>query len=206
MNDDLRGVKAIIFDLGNVIIDLHYERTVRQLTKLSGISADELGDMLVQAPILQAFETGRISEEEFRRRFCEMLSIQLSDDGFDVMWNSFLGEISKERIKRMLQLKSQFSTFILSNTNSIHVRSFNKQLAAVHGVELLDALVERVYFSHEVGMRKPNADIYLHILQQEGLLPHETLFIDDRADNIEAAAALGIRTFHNRQVDDWLGI
>jgi len=204
MNDYLKGIKAIIFDLGNVIIDLHYDRTVQTLSVLSGFSKEKLGEMLVQAPVLQAFEIGAISEGEFRKRFCELLNIHLKEDAFDEMWNSFLGGIAKPRINRMLQLKSHYRTFILSNTNSIHVRSFNAQLAAVHGLETLDALVDRVYFSHEVGMRKPNEDIYTHVLQKEGLSPHQTLFIDDRTDNVQAAAGLGIRTYHNLKVDDWM--
>ncbi len=206
MNDNLRGVKAIIFDLGNVIIDLHYERTVQTLIQLSGFSGERLRDMLVQDPVLQALEVGTISEAEFRERFCTLLDIRLDDTAFDAMWNSFLGEIAPHRIERMLALGSQFQTFVLSNTNSIHVRCFNAHLHTRHGISRLDNLVDKVYFSHEVGMRKPNAEIYTHVLVQERLLPNETLFIDDRADNIQAAADLGIRTYHNREVDDWLSI
>jgi len=204
MNDQLNGVKAIIFDLGNVIIDLHYDRTVQMLTKLSGFSPEQLGDMLVQAPWLQQFETGAISEQEFRERFSGQLGLRLDVDAFDDMWNSFLGAIAPARIERMRVLRNDYRTFILSNTNSIHVRCFNAQMYSAHGISGLDELVDSVYFSHEVGMRKPNADIYLHVLEKEGLLPRETLFIDDRADNIQAAAALGIRTYHNQRVDDWL--
>jgi putative hydrolase of the HAD superfamily len=206
MSDNLKGIKAIIFDLGNVIIDLHYERTVQRLVELSGCTAEELGEMLVQDPVLQEFEVGAISENEFRERFCTLIGIKLNDRAFDDLWNSFLGEIAPRRIEQMLVLRKKFQTYILSNTNSIHVRCFNAQMYAAHGISSLDELVEKVYYSHEVGMRKPNPAIYVHLLEKEGLQPDQTLFIDDRADNIEAAADLGIRTYHNRKVDDWLSI
>jgi putative hydrolase of the HAD superfamily len=204
MNEHLAGIKAIIFDLGNVIIELHYERSLAMLVSLTGKGEAELAEMLVTAPLLQQFEVGQLSEETFRTSFCEHMGIQLTSEQFDEIWNALLGEISNERIRRLQKVKESYKTFILSNTNSIHERSFNQNLKVNHGMETIDELVDRAYYSHRIGLRKPNKDIYLHLLAQEGLHPGETLFIDDRADNIEAAAQLGIHTFLNKKVDDWL--
>lgn len=194
----------MVFDLGNVIIDLHYERSVNALRKISGISADDLSEMLVTSPVLKDFEVGKISEQEFRERFCRMIGVNLDEKTFDSIWNALLGVISHERIQAVRQVAGLYQTAILSNTNSIHVRHFDAHLQEAHKIPNLHQLVDRVYFSHEVGMRKPNADIYERMLEDLRMSSDQVLFIDDRLDNIEAAAALGIQVFHNRRVDDWV--
>jgi len=149
---------------------------------------------------------GGMSEGDFRKEVCGSLKIQLADEEFDRIWNSLLGEISKARLDKLRDLKASFRTFVLSNTNSIHLRSFDATLYNGHGFNGIHELVHKAYYSHEVKMRKPNADIYEFVLNEQGLSPREVLFIDDRQDNIEAADALGIKTFWNKEVDDWVRI
>jgi len=205
MSEQLKGIKAIIFDLGNVLIDLHYERAANRLAELSGLGVAELNQLLVSSEVLKIFEVGGVSESDFRKEVCGLLKIQLGDEEFDQIWNSLLGDISAIRLVRLAELKKSYSTFVLSNTNSIHLKSFDKNLQNAHGIEGIHTLVDKAYYSHEVRMRKPNADIYQFVLEEQNLTPEEVLFIDDRRDNIEAADALGIRTFWNRKVDDWVG-
>ena len=206
MSEQLEGIKAIIFDLGNVIIDLHYDRAANRLAELSGMKVEELNELLVSSDVLKVFEVGGMSEPEFRKEVCGLLNIQLEDDEFDQIWNSLLGEISKARLDKLGELKNSFKTFVLSNTNAIHLRSFDDTLFKAHGFEGIHELVHKAYYSHTVKMRKPNADIYEFVLSENKLVPNEVLFIDDRKDNIEAADALGIRTFWNREVNDWVRI
>jgi len=205
MSEQLKGIKAIIFDLGNVLIDLHYERAANRLAELSGLGVAELNQLLVSSEVLKIFEVGGVSESDFRKEVCGLLKIQLGDEEFDQIWNSLLGDISAIRLVRLAELKKSYSTFVLSNTNSIHLKSFDKNSQNAHGIEGIHTLVDKAYYSHEVRMRKPNADIYQFVLEEQNLTPEEVLFIDDRRDNIEAADALGIRTFWNRKVDDWVG-
>ena len=200
----MNGVKAIIFDLGKVVIELHYERAANLFSEISG--SEKLADFLISSDTLREFEVGKISENTFRMRICDELGIVLSDNEFDAKWNSMLGEISKKRIEKLLELKKHFKTLILSNTNSIHVRSFNALLRKTNGYEGVHELVQKAYYSHEVGMRKPNTNIYEFVLKAQGLQPKEVLFIDDREDNVEAAQELGIKVFLNNHVDDWLEV
>lgn len=204
MNEHIAGVKAVVFDLGNVIIELHYERSIRMLTNETGMTEKEVSEMLVTSPLLQQLEVGAISEEEFRTSFSHHMRLEFSDEAFDAMWNGFLGDVTKERIDRMLRIREKYRTFVLSNTNSIHERFFNDSLKSRHAYSKIDDLVDQAYYSHKVGIRKPDASIYKHLLRQEGLQPGEVLFIDDRLDNIQSASKLGIRTFHNTHVDLWL--
>lgn len=202
MNNMEQGLKAILFDLGGVIIDLHYERTASQLAARAGISMEEIGDLLVTSDVLQRFEVGGMSEEEFRLEMCDILHIDLETGEFESIWNALLGEISCQRIDAIKELN--LKTLILSNTNSIHERAFNEILFQSHQIATLHELVDRVYFSHEVGMRKPNAEIYEMVIADQKIRPDEILFIDDRADNIEAAMKLGFRVFQNMEIDNWL--
>ncbi|MCP4458719.1 MAG: HAD family phosphatase [Cytophagales bacterium] len=204
MGDQLTGINAIIFDLGGVVIDLDYDRAANQLANLSGLETGELNQLLVSSDILKTFEVGEISENEFRQKVCELVDIQLQNDEFDRIWNSLLGVISEPRVKKMLELKENFKTLVLSNTNAIHLRSFDKTLFEGHGFMGVHELVHQAYYSHEIGMRKPNNNIYAHVLDDQNLSPYEVLFIDDRKDNIEAAQELGIRIYWNENVDDWM--
>ncbi len=204
MSKKLEGIKAIIFDLGNVIIDLHYDRAANRLVELSGLEFEKLNKLLITSEVLRIFEVGGMSESDFRKEVCNLLNIEIGDDEFDSIWNSLLGEVSSERIERLMSLKNSYQTMILSNTNSIHLRSFDNMLHNSHGVSGMHELVHMAYYSHEVKMRKPNSDIYEFALAENRLEAQEVLFIDDRKDNIEAAQELGIRVYWNENVDDWM--
>ncbi len=204
MNNIYQGLKAILFDLGGVIIDLHYERTASQLAARAGISMEAIGDLLVTSDVLQRFEVGGMSEEEFRLEMCDILHIDLETGEFESIWNALLGEISSQRVDAIKELN--LKALILSNTNSIHERAFNKILNESHGIPNLHVLVDKVYFSHEVGMRKPNIEIYEMVIADQQMRQEEILFIDDRADNIEAAQKLGLQVFQNKEIDHWLAL
>lgn len=204
MNNLPEGLKAIMFDLGGVIIELHYQKTVTPFAHLAGITEQGIGDLFVTSDVLQRFEVGEISENVFHQQVCEILGINMERELFDATWNALLGDISRERIKAIQQL--DYRTLILSNTNSVHERAFNEILHQSHGIESLHEVVEKVYFSHEVGLRKPDDNIYQYVLEDQQLEPDEILFIDDRADNIQAARQLGFQVFQNERIDDWMGL
>ena len=76
----------------------------------------------------------------------------------------------------------------------------NQTLQTVHGFKGIHELVHKAYYSHEVGMRKPNHNIYQFVLQEQGIAPKEALFIDDRLDNIKGAREVGMQTFWNESI------
>jgi FMN phosphatase YigB (HAD superfamily) len=92
-------------------------------------------------------------------------------------------------------LKARYRTFLLSNTNGIHVKCFSESLSKTHGIDSLDSLFERVYYSHQMRMRKPDPEIYEFVLRENNLAASETLFLDDNEKNIAGARAVGIETF-----------
>lgn len=146
------------------------------------------------------FEKGLVSSPEFRLQIAGILEFSASDEQIDHAWCSMLGEIPAWRLHLLQRLNKQYRTFALSNTNDIHVRKFNKIVEKSLGsTKLLNHHFERVYFSHEMKMRKPDAEIYLTVLQEQQLAPQETLFIDDNMDNIHGASKLGIQTLYLQQ-------
>jgi putative hydrolase of the HAD superfamily len=120
----------------------------------------------------------------------------LSDEAIDTAWNSLLLDLPPERVALLQKLSESYRIFLLSNTSSIHITQVNKILEASTGIERLDHLFETVFLSYEMGLMKPDAQIYLNVLEQAGLQAEETLFLDDNLDNINGASKLGIDTIH----------
>jgi len=177
--------KNIIFDLGNVLIDLDEQKTVSSFG--SGISAFYDSKMNPDF-ILTAhkFERGEILASEFRKTVSDIYKLDLSDIDFDKCWNAMIMTMPDYRIKFVEKLKSNYRLFVLSNINDIHYKHL------INSSYWKPDLFERIYFSHLTGMRKPEPEIYLKVLNENKLLSQETLFVDDNADNIKTAQSLGI--------------
>ncbi len=193
---DLRLVKNIIFDLGGVIINLAYQKSVDALRLLS--KKQQVIDFTQQAQseLFDLYETGRISSEAFRQGLRETYAIEGEDNALDEAWNAMLLDIPQERIQLLQELGKHYRLFLLSNTNAIHADRFNKTVQEVSGLPSLDSLFEKTYYSHLVGMRKPSSEVFQHILEQNNLQTSETLFIDDSLQHIEGARKLGLQTLH----------
>lgn len=106
------------------------------------------------------------------------------------------------RIEYILKIKKQLPTFLLSNTNAIHLEFFNRMLQQKQGIRSIHDCFHKAYLSHEIGLRKPNREPFELILDEQNLQPETTLFIDDLPQHIETAKALGIQTLHLVSIHD----
>jgi putative hydrolase of the HAD superfamily len=199
MKPNLEPVKAIIFDLGGVIINIDPSLTHKAFDALGISQVDKQFTFTHQEKIYKDFEVGKISITEFRDSFRKFIEKPVSDNEIDVAWNAMLLDIPQHRIELLRNLKSKYQTYLLSNTNIIHVDSINCYLLEKHNFESLNPLFDNCYFSQDIGMRKPNAQAYQYVLNMHDLNPNETLFFDDNADNIAAAEKLGIQSVLVRQ-------
>ena len=189
------SIQAIVFDLGGVVINIDPARAFLALQQLAPASVSVTDQFLEHHTLFFDYEKGLIDDHAFRKGIRELIERpDLADETIDKAWCSMLLDIPLARLQLLARLKGQYRTLVLSNTNQIHVDAFNKMVAAVTGQPSLDHLFEKVYFSHHLRMRKPEAQIYRHVLAEQGLQPSETLFLDDRADNLAAAEAEGICT------------
>lgn len=201
----LDGIEAIIFDLGGVVLNLDYQATIDAFKKLGKQNFDELYTQANQDKIFDQYETGQISSPQFRDYFRKFLSESISDDQIDAAWNKLLLNLPKERIELLYELKEKYPIFLFSNTNDIHLKCFRQIIKHSFGDEdLLEKVFNKTYYSHLLGMRKPNIEAFQYILDEQSLTAERTLFIDDSIQHIEGARKLGIQTIHltDREITD----
>jgi FMN phosphatase YigB (HAD superfamily) len=188
------NIKNIIFDFGAVVYDIDADRTIAAFKALNVSKFDSFQAFMTahtNENIFISIETGKITAAEFRENVRSWTTVKLSDKAIDFAWNAMLIGYVKERLDLLVELKSNYRTFLLSNTNSIHWDYFTKQLQE-YGYSGLHELFEKDYYSHTLGMRKPDLEIFKHVLKESKLIASETLFLDDNLMNIEAARMLGI--------------
>ena len=190
---DLKDTETIIFDLGEVIIDLDSKRVIDQFQKYSDKSAEDIIRLISKSQDLIDYEVGKMTDVEFCQVVNELLSIELSQASFEAIWNSFLGIIKLDKLHLMLALKEKFNVLILSNTNAIHQRAFDRRVGEHIPSKTMADMVHMAYYSHELGLRKPDPHIYQKVIDLQNLNPAKTIFFDDRLENITAAQDSGIQ-------------
>jgi glucose-1-phosphatase len=194
-NIDKSEVKNIIFDWGGVITNLDFEIPNKMFAELGIINFNKQFSKYNQSHLLKDLEVGKIlPKKAFSILKMEMLS-GITNEQIIEAWMSVLRDTPIERVNVLLNLKEKYRTFLLSNTNKIHADNFNENLKEKHGYNHFD-LFEKVYYSHELKVRKPGKEIFKHAIKDSKLVPSETLFIDDTEPNIDTADALGFISFH----------
>lgn len=189
-------IKNIIFDLGGVILDIDESAVYNELGKM-GFDIQQLAHSKEFMDILSKFDIGVYTAATFRKKVKAYLGLEkMTDQKFDAIWNSMLLDIPRERMEAIEKVKKHYKIFLMSNTNEIHYDLYVRDLQLRFGYNEFDELFDKAYFSFDIHLEKPDPRFFELILDHEGLLPEETLFIDDTAKNIEAAKALGLRTYH----------
>jgi len=196
MDGTIAPYPIVILDLGSVIINLDVNRTWSALKRMAGSQWARLEQEAQKSRLYDFFETGVVSVDQFREFFNYHLSESIPAERFDVSFNAMLLDIPASRIEFLRKLGKRKRLILLSNTNPIHMAQINSDLQRFHGLPDLNPLFERVYLSYEVGCRKPEPEIYQHVLKDASLDPAQCLFVDDTAKNLDAAAKLGIAGLH----------
>lgn len=189
-------IKNIIFDLGGVILDIDETIVYRELEKMD-INVNQLFHSKEVTDILSKFDTGIYTAATFRKKLKAAVGQEkMTDQKFDSLWNAMLLDIPRERIEAIEKVKQHYKIFLMSNSNEIHYDLYVRDLQLRFGYDEFDKLFNKSYFSFAEHLEKPNPRFFELILDHEQLLPEETLFIDDTAENIRVAKSLGIRTYH----------
>jgi len=190
----MQNIKAIIFDLGGVILDIDFNKTNNAFSNLGLERFDELYSPQNADTLFKQLEKGEITEENFYHLFRKSTNTSLNDEQIKKAWNALLLSFRKEALNTLSAIKSKFKLYLLSNTNSIHHTAFNKIYNQEIGPGSLNDYFDKVYYSHEIGFRKPDKESYEYVLKENNLCAKETLFIDDFIQNIKGAAASGLQT------------
>lgn len=182
-------INTIIFDFGDIFINLDKKATVNAFEKLGLKKWNEDLDLLNMQ-----FETGQISRENF------LLGIQKHIPAASIKqilaaWNAILLDFPLYRLEFLQLLSEKYRLFLLSNTDAIHIETFEKKNGVSFYRDFYQCF-EKVYFSFELGIRKPNPEIFNHLINNHELSPKRTLFIDDKKENTDAAFALGFEVWN----------
>ena len=190
----MNNIRAIIFDLGAVLLNINYHKTIEEFEKLGIKNSSSFYSKKEQTNLFNLLETGKISEEDFTtevKKECKYGSVNKIVSA----WNAMLLDLPKHRISLLKDLNKKYDIYLLSNTNSIHISEF-KNIIGYEKYEVFYKLFKKVYYSHEIGFRKPNKEAFQLILDENNLNADEVLFIDDSPQHIEGAKNLGIKTYH----------
>ena len=187
-------IKNIIFDLGAVIIPIDFNKTFQAFSDLSNLSQEEIKQRYMASTVFADFEKGIIGNYKFilEVRALLDLSAEISDQAIVNAWNALLLQIPADRIERIQELSSRYRLFLLSNTNPIHIAEVHGILHNNTGIDQLEKIFEKVWYSYDLGLIKPHTAIYETVLNQRKLNPVETVFLDDNADNVAGAKKVGI--------------
>jgi glucose-1-phosphatase len=191
------SVKNLIFDLGGVILDLAVDETLKCFASLSKMPGEKVHEIYFSAPGFLEYEKGLMDDKAFRDYVRATYQISASDEAIDNSWNAMLRGIPQIKLDLLMRLQGEFQVYLLSNTNAIHVHHINSSmLPRLSEGKMLDDYFHKAYYSHKMGKRKPDAEIFEQVLDENQLVPEQTLFLDDYAVNIEGAKSLGIKTIH----------
>lgn len=189
------NIRNIIFDFGGVILDIDPQQTINTLKNQGVKNVEVFSTPEFQEQVMNKFERGILTPELFREKVRFFLDSKMSDQHIDDAWNALLLDIPKERIAVLEQVKQNYNTFLLSNSNEIHYDVYVRDLQLRFGYREFDQLFHKAYFSFDLHLSKPNPEIFEFVMNQHKMIAEETLFIDDTLEHIEAARKLGMRCY-----------
>ncbi|TWW02283.1 HAD family hydrolase [Chitinophaga pinensis] len=192
----MKGIKHIIFDLGGVIINLDYQLTYKAFEALGVKEFTSLYNQFSLNSLFDDLETGKVEPTVFLDEMQKHTAPGTAHQQIIDAWNAMLLDFPLRRLQILQQLRQHYGLYLLSNTNEIHMQAFNKILEESRGIPSLAAFFDKAYYSHQMGLRKPFKESFQLVLDENGLDPAETLFIDDTLPNIEGAKVVGLQTIH----------
>ena len=188
----------LLFDFGGVLIDIDYAATPEAMRRLSRAGSTIAFSQASQAELFDRFETGHLSPAGFRAGLREAYALEAADADLDAAWHAMLLDVPPDRLALVAELRRQgHQTALLSNTNALHIAEINRRLAGQYGFAhgIADVL-DRVFYSQEVGLRKPGEEIFRHVLREMNWRPEDVLFIEDSPQHVATARRLGLRVLH----------
>lgn len=187
---------TLLLDLGGVLIDVDYRAAARAFHALGFEDFEMLYSKAQQDRLFDGFETGGLGPADFRDRIRALFRPDITDREIDACWNAMLGSIPPPRIQLLRALKERYQLLLLSNTNAIHVPAFEAIIARENNISDFRSLFHGAYYSCEIGLRKPHAEAFHHVLQRHDAHPARTLFIDDSIQHVIGAREAGLHAEH----------
>ena len=195
-------IKNIVFDFGGVIVGISRDKAVQAFIKLGLEDADTRLDKYHQTGIFQDLEEGKLTADEFREKLGELCGRELTEAETRQAWLGFISEVDERKLDFLLELRKSYHVYVLSNTNPF-VMSWARSPEFSSAGRPLDDYCNKLYLSYQAGYTKPAHEIFDLMVKDSGMLPSETLFVDDGASNIRVGKELGFYTFQPENESDW---
>lgn len=192
---NISSLKNILFDLGGVILDLNVSGTLEAFLNL-GFQKELLSyPENFYTDIFFNYETGKVNSDEFRDSIRKLTGINFSDGEFNDAWCTMLARVPKKRADILKSLSQKYKLYMLSNTSPLHIEHFGQMFLQSAGYSF-EEVFTRLFYSHEIGLHKPDPNAFLHVIEEARIKPQETLFLDDNIHNVKAAKDLGFNVIH----------
>ena len=192
------SVKAILFDLGGVLINLDYQKTVQSFKTLGIGNFNELFSQAQQSHLFDDYETGKISSFHFINRVLDLMPQGSNPNQVVHAWNDMILDFPLHRLEMLERLSANYPIFLLSNTNDLHMEKVRRELKKSSD-KSLEEYFSKVFLSQQIGLRKPTKEVFNFVAQEMGYSSENILFIDDSFQHIESAKSLGFQTIHLTQ-------
>lgn len=191
-------IKNIIFDFGGVLLDLDQDATFKAFSELLEMEITKDNALEKMGSFVLDIEKGELTIETFIWKIQHLKNGNIDPLKIIRAYNAMLLKMRPEIFGFLTQVKQKYNTYILSNTNAIHLQYVKTNIfEKVYNRKDWNEFFTKVYYSHEIGMRKPDKEIFEFVMEDAGINPKETLFIDDTIENVMAALECGWHAVHH---------
>ena len=195
-------IKNIVFDLGGVIMHLDTDRAVKRFIEIGVSDATEFVNAYQQKGVFLELEEGLADRETFCKKLCEHTGKEITEEMAFYAWKGFIVDIPQYKLDYILNLRNNYKLYLLSNTNPF-ILEWARTPAFTEAGRPITAYFDKLYASYEIGITKPNREIFEYMLKDGEMIPSETLFIDDGVRNVEVADQMGLKTYCPKNKEDW---
>jgi len=197
----MKKIKVFLFDLGGVLLDVDYHKTITAFAQLGVANPSELYNQFGQNQLFDQYEKGEVSSDYFIQQLKPLTNDGVSEAQVIEAWNAMIGDFPIEKLDFITRLSKHHKCFLLSNTNQIHLEKVVVNLKHTP-YEKLEDLFVKCFYSHLIGKRKPDVDTFNWVINQMGVKAGETLFIDDSPQHINGAKKAGLQTVYYKETAD----
>lgn len=180
-------IKAIIFDLGKVILDFDYWAPANHISEICDYAKDEVYDYVFKTDLDCLINEGKISGLEFYRRLKQKFGLRIDFENFKRIFSDIFS-LNLPLVRFLPELKRNYRLYLFSNVNEIHGEYIQEKYADI--LKIFD----RWFFSYQLGMKKPASEAFRRVLETSNLSPQECIYVDDLGENVEVARQLGIKS------------
>lgn len=188
-------IRNLLLDMGGVILNVSYQKVIDTFKSYGIENFDKVYTQAAQVEIIDRFEEGDCSAEEFRAGVRKLLNKDLTDEQIDSAWFSMILDIPMDVIRLLDELKKKYRLFLFSNTNVLHIEYLKGEFRRRLGYDFFGTMFEKAFFSNEIQCRKPHPESFAKVLELAGIKAEETLFIDDSPQHLEGAKKVGLNTY-----------